>query len=207
MFIKHRSGGFDGFLIGNLFDPGLREAREIADIPVISLGETVFQWAGMMGESIGIVTINRNFEPRLNDVLARMRIQEKISATSSMAVPSMAELETAESDGAATQALLKRFAAAAEETVAAGAEVVVAGGGVVMAIVADQGMYATTSDAPIVNGVAALVQQGESAVRLQSLMGGNFTSGRLTYAKPTRAMISGFRKAYGQRVYPGVKEE
>ena len=204
---KAQEQGFDGFLIGNLFDPGLREAREIADIPVISLGETVFQWAGMMGESIGLVSINKKFEPRLHDVLARMRIQDKIAATASMAVPSMAELETAGSDGAATQALLKRFEDAAENTVAAGAEVVVAAGGVVMAIVADQGMNATPSGAPIVNGVAALVQQGESAVRLRSLMGGNFTSGRLTYAKPASDMISGFRKAYGQRVYPGVEEE
>ena len=53
-----------------------------------------------------------------------MRIHDKIAATASMAVPSMAELETAGADGAATQALLKRFEDAAEETVAAGAEVI-----------------------------------------------------------------------------------
>lgn len=204
---KAQERGFDAFLIGNLFDPGLREAREIADIPVMSLGETVFQWAGMMGESIGLVSINKKFEPRLNDVLRRMRIQDKIAGTSSMAVPAMAGLEAAGADGAATQALLQRFENAAEETVAAGAEVVVAAGGVVMAIVADQGMNATPSGAPILNGVAALVQQGEAAVRLRALMGGNFTSPRLTYAKPSPGEITGFRKAYGQRVYPGVEEE
>ena len=97
--------------------------------------------------------------------------------------------QTQSFDGAATQALLKRFENAAEETVVAGAEVVVAAGGVVMAIVADQGMNATTSGAPNLNGVAALVQQGESAVRLRSLMGGNLTSGQSMYARPTSDVI------------------
>ena len=86
----------------------------------------------------------------------------------------------------------------------AGAEVVIAAGGVVMAIVADQGVFATPSGAPIVNGVAALIQQAKAAVELRRLMGGVYTSNRLTYAKPDAQQVAGFRKAYGQRVYPGV---
>ena len=31
--------GFDAFLIGNIGNPGLREAREIAEFPVLGLGE------------------------------------------------------------------------------------------------------------------------------------------------------------------------
>jgi allantoin racemase len=198
--------GYDAFLIGNLFDPGLREAREIADIPIVSLGEATLQTSETMGESLGFVSINKKFEPRLHDVLARRRMADRVAGVSSMETPSMAALEAAASDGAAIETLLERFMAAAEETVSSGAEVVVAAGGVVMAIVADQGRFQTPSGAPILNGVAALVQQAKAAVELRRLMGGVYTSPRLTYSKPSTAEISGFRSAYGQRVYPGVEE-
>jgi allantoin racemase len=199
--------GYDAFLIGNLFDPGLREAREIADIPIISLGETVLQTAETMGESMGFISINKKFEPRLWDGLTRRRLTDKVAGISSMQVPSMAALEAAGEDDTAVQALLERFMKAAEETVEMGAEVVIAAGGVVMAIVADQGCFKTPSGAPILNGVAALVQQGKAAVELRRLMGGVYTSSRLTYSKPSAGEIAGFRAAYGQRVYPGVEEE
>ncbi len=199
--------GYDAFLIGNLFDPGLREAREIADIPVISLGETVLQTAETMGETLGFVSINKKFEPRLWDVINRRRLADKVSKISSMQVPSMAELEAAGSSTDATDALLQRFIRAADETVDAGAEVVIAAGGVVMAIVADQGIHKTSKGAPIINGVAALIQQGKAAVSLRNLMQGSYTSPILSFAKPSDNETIGFRKAYGQRVYPGVKGE
>ncbi len=198
--------GYDAFLIGNLFNPGLREAREIADIPVLALGEATLQTATAMGERFGFVSINAKFEPRLHDVLDRMRLADRVSGISSMAMPSMADLEAAAGDTGAVGELLARFEAAAEETVAAGAEVVVAAGGVVMAIVSDRGMFRTASGAPILNGVAALVQQAKAAVEVRRLMGGVYTSSRHTYAKPTQKEIGGFRKAYGQRVYPGIEE-
>jgi hypothetical protein len=34
--------GYDAFLIGNIADPGLREAREIANIPVLGLCESAY---------------------------------------------------------------------------------------------------------------------------------------------------------------------
>ncbi|MFT5172998.1 MAG: allantoin racemase [Gammaproteobacteria bacterium] len=198
--------GYDAFVIGNVFNPGLREAREIADIPIVGLGEAVLHTAQTMGERVGFVSINAKFEPRLNDVLVHQRMLDKVAAIESMQVPSMAALETAGADGAATAELCERFMRAAEATVSAGAEVVIAAGGVVMAIVADQGLFRTPSGAPIVHGVAALIQQAQAAVELRRLMGGVYTSARLTYAKPGQEEIAGFRKAYGQRVYPGVDE-
>ena len=198
--------GYDAFLIGNLFDPGLREAREIADIPVVSLGEATLQTAETMGESLGFVSINKKFEPRLHDVLRRRRMSDMVAGVSSMQVPSMADLETAGQDGVAVQALLARFETAAEETVAQGAEVVIAAGGVVMAIVADQGLFQTASGAPILNGMAALVAQAKAAVAVRQNMGGVYTSPVLTYSKPSPGEVGGFRKAYGQKVYPGVQE-
>lgn len=198
--------GYDAFLIGNLFNPGLREAREIADIPVLALGESTLQAAETMGDGIGFVSINRKFEPRLHDVIKSRRMTDMVAGVASMDVPSMAALEEAGSSGPAVQALMQNFVEAAENTVKAGAEVVVAAGGVVMAIVSDQGCFRTPSGAPVVHGVAALIQQAKAAVALRQQMDGVFTSPVLTYAKPTPKEIGGFRAAYGQKVYPGVEE-
>jgi allantoin racemase len=57
--------GFDAFLIGNICDPGLREAREFATIPVLGLCESSLHLACMMGTSFSLVTINSKFTPRI----------------------------------------------------------------------------------------------------------------------------------------------
>ena len=48
--------GFDAFLIGNIADPGLREAREITDMPVLGLGETSGHFASLMAGNFALVT-------------------------------------------------------------------------------------------------------------------------------------------------------
>ena len=50
--------GFDAFLIGNIADPGLREAREIADMPVLGLCETSAHLANLMAGNFSLVTRN-----------------------------------------------------------------------------------------------------------------------------------------------------
>ena len=55
--------GYDAFLIGNIADPGLREAREIANIPVLGLCESAMHVACMMGANFSFVTINEKFTP------------------------------------------------------------------------------------------------------------------------------------------------
>ena len=63
--------GFDAFLIGNIADPGLQEAREIADIPVLGLCELALHVACMMGASFSLVTINAKFTPRIVENVRR----------------------------------------------------------------------------------------------------------------------------------------
>ena len=65
--------GYDAFLIGNIADPGLREAREIADIPVLGLCESAMHMACMMGANFSFVTINEKFTPRIVENVAALR--------------------------------------------------------------------------------------------------------------------------------------
>ena len=65
--------GYDAFLIGNIGDPGLQAAREIATMPVLALGETSAHLACMMGRSFSLVTINDKFTQRIVDNIGALR--------------------------------------------------------------------------------------------------------------------------------------
>lgn len=63
--LRAEEGGYDAFVIGTSQDPGLREARALAGIPVLGYGETAFFWAASSGVRFGIV----GFIPELREIL------------------------------------------------------------------------------------------------------------------------------------------
>lgn len=197
--------GFDAVLIGNIADPGLREAREIADIPVLGLCEAAMHVACMMGGSFGFVTINAKFTPRIVENVARAGLRERFAGAARMDVARLTDLGAAFEPGPAQDAVLAQFNAAARTLEDAGAEVVIAAGGVVMALLAHAGIHATPGGVPILNGITNLVTLGEAAAKLHRLMGGRFTSKKCLYAPPPPELIETFRTHYGPDIYPTVQ--
>ena len=84
--------GFDAFLIGNIADPGLQEAREIADIPVLGLCESALHVACMMGASFSLVTINEKFTPRIVENVRRYGLRDRLAAVNRMQVERLTDL-------------------------------------------------------------------------------------------------------------------
>jgi allantoin racemase len=197
--------GFDAILIGNIADPGLHEAREIADIPVLGLCETAMHVACMMGATFGFVTINRKFTPRIVENVARAGLRERFAGAARMQVERLTDLGSAFEPGPAQDAVLQQFNAASRQLEEEGAEVIIAAGGVVMALLAHAGVHETQGGVPILNGITNLVTMGEAAAKLHQRMGGRFTSKTCRYAPPTPDLIEGFRKHYGPGIYPTVK--
>ncbi len=198
--------GFDAFLIGNIADPGLREAREIADIPVLGLCESAMHVACMMGASFSLVTINEKFTPRIVENVMRYGLKDRLAAVNRMAIDRLTDL------GAGFEIRARRATASWRSSIApraqnseAGAEVVIAAGGVVMALLANADIHQTEDGMPILNGITNLVKLGEMAVKLNRIMGGRFTSKRCSYAAPPPDQIVEFRKHYGADIYPTVK--
>ena len=196
--------GFDAFLIGNIADPGLQEAREIADIPVLGLCESALHVACMMGANFSLVTINEKFSPRIVENVRRYGLQGRLAAVNRMQVERLTDLGAAFEDDEARDRILVQFHRAARSNSEAGAEVVIAAGGVVMALLAHADVH-QSAGMPILNGITNLVTLGEAAVKLHRLMGGRFTSKRCTYAPPPADQIEEFRKHYGADIYPTVK--
>src|SRR5262245_16593061 len=195
---------FDAFLIGNILDPGLRECREIANIPVLGLCETVCHVACMSGASFSLVTINEKFTPRVIENVVRYGLKDRLAAVNRMKIERIADVDAGFHDEAARARIIEQFQAAATANTDAGAEVVIAAGGVPMALLAMAGVHATPSGAPILNGITTLVKMGEAAVKLDRIMGGTFTSKRLHYRPPGADQIAEIRKHYGANIYPTV---
>jgi allantoin racemase len=195
--------GFDAFLIGNIADPGLRECKEIANIPVLGLCETSMHLACMMGANFSLVTVNEKFTPRIVENVSRYGLEKRLSGVRRMNVERIADLNASFTSEDAKQRVIAQFLEAANATVDDGAEVVIAAGGVVMALLADAGIHSAAKGAPILNGVSALIKMGEMAVKMSRIRGGTFISKRLQYAPPSSDQIDEIRKYYGD-VYPTV---
>jgi len=196
--------GYDAFLIGNIGDPGLQAAREIATMPVLALGETSAHLASMMGRSFSLVTINDKFTQRIVDNIAHYGLSSRLAAVNRMKLERILHLDAGFRDPRLRKEIFRQFMKAADANIDAGAEVIVPAGGVVMALLADAGVHEAGRGIPILNGIAALVKTAEAVVKINRIMGGTFTSKRLHYAPPTGDQIAEIRKYYGD-VYPSVK--
>jgi allantoin racemase len=197
--------GFDAFLIGNIADPGLQAAREIAEIPVLGLCESALHVACMMGASFSLVTINDKFTPRIVENVRFYGLGGRLAAVHRMQIGRLTELGAAFEDQAARERVMDQFNRAARANAEAGAEVVIAAGGVVMALLAHADIYETADRLPILNGIINLLKLGEMAVKMNRLMGGRFTSKCCSYSPPPSDQIAELRKYYGAGVYPTVK--
>ncbi len=191
--------GFDAFLIGNICDPGLREAREITDMPVIGLGETSSHIASLMGGNFSVVTGSPKHVPRIVENFQRYGHTPRIHSARSMQMIRLVDLDQGFSDPAMGQALIERFLAQVDTVCDEGAEVIVPAVGVLMVLLARENIYTGGKlKIPIVNGVKALVKMGEMAVQLRASMGQAWTSRRCTYQQPPPSQLAEIRHHYGE---------
>jgi allantoin racemase len=194
--------GYDAFLIGNITDGGMREARELVNIPVLGFSETSFHLATMMGATFGLVAIAERWKPRLMENVDRYGLRSKLAGIETMET-SPIELRKAFRNEERRRDTLARFTRAAEKLVAQGAEVIIPAGGEIGVFVIHARMF-ELDRVPIVNGIYELIKMGEMAVKLQALTG-RFTSKRFTYAPPTGDFLERIRQHYGPGVYPDPK--
>jgi allantoin racemase len=200
--LKAEREGYDAFLIGNIFEPGMHALRELLNIPVLGLCEASVHLACLMGASFSVVNVNPKFARRVSENIASYGLAGRLVSIDQMEVERAAEFDRAFEDDAARNAVIERFSAAARQGLAKGAECVILAGGIVMTILADSLIH-EVDGAPVVNGLIALIKIGE-AVNVRSLTG-SFTSKRLTYAPPSGALLDDVRRAYGAEIYPGAR--
>ena len=195
--------GFDAFLIGNIADPGIRECREIATIPVLGLCESAMHLACMMGANFSLVTLNEKFTARIVENVDRAGLRSRLNGVARLKMDRILDLKEGFTNPQARQQIIDEFLKCAGTLVEGGAEVVIPAGGVAMALLADAEVNNAGKGTPILNGITSLVKMGEMAVQMNRLMGGAFVSKRLSNAPPSLSQLEEIRRYYGN-VYRSV---
>ncbi len=200
--LRSEQEGYDGFLIGNVFEPGLHALREVLNIPVLGLAESSVHMACLMGASYSIVNVNPKFTRRVTENINSTGLGSRMISIDEMKIEGGRAVDLAFEDEAVCQSVVAQFSAAARLGIAKGAETIIPAGGIVMTILAHAGVHAVDG-VPIVNGLIALLKMAEMAVQVRQLTGG-FTSKRMMYAPPTGRLLADIRAVYGDHVYPGA---
>jgi allantoin racemase len=200
--LRAEKEGYDAFLIGNIFEPGLHPLREILNIPVLGLCEASIHLACLMGPGFSIVNVNPKFVRKVTENIAGAGLTGRLVSIEHMQVERGAVLDNAFEDDLMRQMVVDQFTAAARRGIARGAEVIIPAGGIVMSILAKSGVHAVDK-APIVNGVIGLLKIAELAVQIKQLTG-YFTSKTMMYAPPTGSLLHDIRQSYGVDLYPGA---
>ena len=200
--LRAEAEGYDAFLIGNFFQPGLHELRELLNIPVLGLAESSVQMACLMGPSFSLINVNPKFNRRITDGIKLQGLESRLTSVEMMTVERPGVFDIALQDEAVRTQIVSQFQKVARRALDKGAEVLIPAGGSLMAALLQAGL-AQVDGAPVLNGITALVKTGEMAVQMRALTG-TFTSKRLTYAPPAGKLLADVRAAYGEGVYPGA---
>ena len=199
--MKAEREGYDAFLIGNISDGGIREAREVANIPVLGLCETSLHLACIMGANFSLVTISPKWTPRLLENVHRYGLEKRLVAVDAMNTSPL-DLKRCFVDPGHLKVITQQFNECAERLIAKGTEVIVPAGGDIIVFLADGGIF-EYKGVPILNGIVELVKMGELAVKLREKTG-RFTSKGGGYAAPSGDFLKRVRDFYGPDVYPGA---
>ena len=201
--LQAEKDGYDAFLLGNIFQPGLHELREVLNIPVLGLAECTVQMACLMGPSFSIINVNPKFNRRIVEGIKLQGLESRMVSVEMMSVERPGVFDEALSNSETQSSIVAQFTETARRALDKGAEVLIPAGGSLMAVLTGAGLF-QVDGAPVLNGIMALIKTAEMAVQMRQLTG-SFTSKRLMYAPPTGKLLEDIRGAYGDQVYPPPK--
>lgn len=78
--MRSEEDGFDAVIIGCCYDPGVRVARELVDIPVIGPLESSLHMADYHGHRCTVVTDHRKAAPYLRDLVRLYNAESKVTS-------------------------------------------------------------------------------------------------------------------------------
>ncbi|QEC48030.1 hypothetical protein FSW04_10910 [Baekduia soli] len=187
--------GFDAVAIGCFFDPALRAARSLVDIPVVSLAETCMLVACSYGRRFAVVTLCGDESVNLDDLCEQYGLRRRLAGIVAMDPP--IDEYTLEAEGDATAPVAEGFERACARAFDLGAEVIVPGDGVLNEFLYRQGTSAV-GGATVMDSMAVLFTYADMLARLHATaaMG---VSRRQMYLKPPADMLRFGREVAGRR--------
>ena len=168
-FIRAEKEGYDAIAVGCFLDPCLREAREILEIPIASLGEVSMHFACMYGKKFGIVNPmplmkEKFFEPLVRDY----GLEDRCAGMDYVVIP----FEQQTKAFGEPEEHIKEFTRISKKLIDQGADVIISGCGMLnMVLALNRVSQIEGTGVPFVNGSTALMKTAETMMILQKLSG------------------------------------
>lgn len=197
-------GGYDAAIIGMSHDPGLHEAKELLDIPVVGLTEAACHVATLWGDSFGIIT-----NATLNPHAARNGLRERKAQLAEYGVLDqcidirpidmpqdkyLADLASHNHDE-----ILTRFEKIARQLVDEGAEVIINGDTVLSMTMVEHNIFEVPgTGAPLVDLISSAIKVSEMLVDIKGAFG-TVRSRAGSYQGPAPEVLASVRSTFGIR--------
>ena len=189
--LQAESEGYDAVVIGSSTDPGLREARSLVDIPIVSALESSFLVSSTLADRIGLIAPTEEVAHIVNSNLESYRLTSRIAAWEVLE-PKLAddELNTLFSD---PSVFLDRFKATARRAIVKGADAIIPSEGILAEVVATNGLT-DIDGAVVVDMIGTAIAFAEMQVKLKELTGMR-PGRRWHYAKPDKSIVDAIRQS------------
>jgi Asp/Glu/hydantoin racemase len=160
------SGGAAGVVIGNIQDPGLYECRQLVDVPVAGLLESVFTATFPFGARIGLILTNTRVEPLLRERLRIYGLTDRLASVHTIDTQ-LTDLSAVFSTGVPAP-LVEAVAGCVRAARAQGADMIVPGSGM-LAVVIDQIVNSYEEGEVVLNELNGLAVVSPIAAALSTL--------------------------------------
>ena len=188
--------GFDAVAIGCFFDPGLRAARSLVDIPVVGLGESCALAACSMARKFGLVTLCEDQSADYTDLMHAYGLERRFAGAIALDPP--IDEFALEADEKTAQAIEERFDLACAASVARGAEIIVPADGVLNEFLVRRRRLTARGDVPVMDSLGVMFQHAAFLVRLARTTGTGVSRHQF-YARPSQALVEHVRRFSRQR--------
>jgi Asp/Glu/hydantoin racemase len=183
--------GFDALALGCFFDPGLRAARSLVDIPIAGLGESCALVACSLARKFGLVTLCEDQSADYGDMMLAHGLERRFAGAVALDPP--IDEFSLEADEQAARAIEERFDQACAAVVARGAEIIIPADGVLNEFLVRRRRLTARGGVPVMDSLGALFQHAAFLVRLARTTGTRVSRHQF-YAKPSRAMVEHVRR-------------
>jgi len=181
--------GYDAVIVGCLYDPGVRVARELVDIPVIGPLEASFQMAANFGHSTMVLTDHRKAVPYIYD---QARLNGQGNTVRGVDAIDWFVKDMISDRGAVAEDVVRRSKEAAQRF---GAETVIMGCTIIAAIYQEYLMEGgIPSEVPILNPNLLALKMAEGLADLKR-KGGYSLARQGFYMKPSGHFKDEFENA------------
>jgi len=165
--LKAEREGYDAFVSGCSFDPGMDEGREMLSIPVVSIGHANLYMAAMLGELFAIITCLPWIAERYRQLVRGYGLQSKYLR--GPYVFHILEKELAAALSKDPTPVAKKFRAVAEKAVADGASVIIPVPAFINQLFYKAGGLTNLDGATVLDPVAVAVKLAEMLADLKKI--------------------------------------